>query len=307
MIPYNSILLTQEQMQEIIRLYRERKANGVYWKQSELADCFNVSASTVSKVLRAAGIDCSRRLGISRRKLTEEDIEEIIRFYTTPAEDGTWLGGETIGKMFDVTGPTIRRQLENHGIEIRSFKEAHAHGKACRPRTHGGLLPPEEETPPSCKCGCGKQVEWDQRHYRWYKYVKGHYAPPANENGSTSSLEDDVAEVLDDMGLKYERQKPLHDPDTGQYFAWVDFWLEGDIVLEVNGSFWHVDPRLYPDGPECEWQEKTLENDKRRKTRMKELGIPIIEVWGLDIKENMDTVRDTIANRRLEILTAEDP
>jgi hypothetical protein len=177
MIPYNSRSLNQEQLQRIVDLYETPRPNGSYRKQSEIGAKFGVSGDTISRILQAAGVDGTKRKGMNKRKLSKEDIDEIVRIYTTPADDGTWVGGETIAKQFGVTGGTIRRQLENRGIEIRSLAESHAHGKACRPARRGKSLPPEDESPPLCKCGCGQRVEWDSSRYCWYKYVKGHYRP----------------------------------------------------------------------------------------------------------------------------------
>src|SRR5699024_281803 len=36
---------------------------------------------------------------------------------------------------------------------------------------------------------------------------------------------------------------------AGRFVACVDFMLSDGRALEVNGTFWHTDPRVYPDGP----------------------------------------------------------
>jgi len=112
--------------------------------------------------------------GETNRKLSESDIDEIVRLYTTPAPDGTWTGITIIARQFDVRHYTIRRWLLKRGVQMRSAKESHAHGKACKPVKN---LPPEGEQPPLCKCGCGRSVAWNQRKNGWNKYVKGHYRP----------------------------------------------------------------------------------------------------------------------------------
>lgn len=112
--------------------------------------------------------------GESNRKLSESDIDEIVRLYTTPASDGTWTGITLIARRFGVRHATIRRWLIKRGVKMRSAKEAHAHGKACKPTKN---LPPEGEISPLCKCGCNRPVAWNQRKNRWNKYVKGHYRP----------------------------------------------------------------------------------------------------------------------------------
>jgi len=112
--------------------------------------------------------------GENNRKLSESDIDEIARLYTTPAPDGTWTGITLIARQFGVRHNTIRLWLIKRGVEMRSAKEAHAHGKQCKPTKN---LPPSGERPPLCKCGCNRCVSWNQRKNNWNKYVEGHYRP----------------------------------------------------------------------------------------------------------------------------------
>ena len=110
-------------------------------------------------------------------KVTRGDVSKMVQLYTTPTLDGAWLGCQEIAKQFDVTYRTVQYWLKKQGIQLRSQKEAHAHGKRCRPARHGKTLPPCNETPPFCKCGCKEPVAWNSRKYRWNLYVKGHYHP----------------------------------------------------------------------------------------------------------------------------------
>jgi len=106
------------------------------------------------------------------RKLSDNDIQEIVRIYTTPNPDGTWTGCTAIARLFSVTDTTIQRRLKQQGVKMRTLKEAHAHGKTCRPIVN---LPPPGDSPPLCKCGCGESVKWNRRKKQWYVYIKGHY------------------------------------------------------------------------------------------------------------------------------------
>lgn len=114
--------------------------------------------------------------GDANRKLTDEQCAGIVRLYTTPQPDGTWLGCKVIAEMFGVAAPTILYRLRAAGVELRDARESHAHGKRCKPIKN---LPPEGSSPPACKCGCGGSVGWNQRKNRWNAYVTGHYRPDA--------------------------------------------------------------------------------------------------------------------------------
>lgn len=112
----------------------------------------------------------TRGKGCANRKLTDVDRAEIVRLYTTPLPDGTWMGVTTIARRFGVAHNCIQDRLRREGVRLRTAKEAHAHGKRCKPITN---LPVGEA--PRCKCGCGDVTAWNQRKNRWNVYVAGHY------------------------------------------------------------------------------------------------------------------------------------
>lgn len=111
--------------------------------------------------------------GDNNRKLSDEQMKEIARLYTTPNPDGTWMGTKAIGRLFGTCDANLRRRLRRMGVHVRNNKEASANGKRCTPIKN---LPHGE--PPLCKCGCGQRTEWFQRESRWYSFVRGHYHPP---------------------------------------------------------------------------------------------------------------------------------
>lgn len=112
----------------------------------------------------------TRGKGCNNRKLSDADRAEIVRLYTTRLPDGTWMGVTAIARRFGVAHNCIQDRLKRAGVQMRSAKEAHAHGKACKPVKN---LPTTLPLP--CKCGCGEFPEWNRRKNRWNAYVKGHY------------------------------------------------------------------------------------------------------------------------------------
>lgn len=108
--------------------------------------------------------------GCNNRKLSDEDRREVVRLYTTPLPDGTWMGVTAIARLFGLSHYAIQCNLKRDGVKLRSAKEAHAHGKRCKPVKN---LP--VGSPSKCKCGCGDLVAWNRRANDWNKYVVGHY------------------------------------------------------------------------------------------------------------------------------------
>ncbi len=108
--------------------------------------------------------------GDNNRKLSDEDRVEIVRLFTTPQEDGTWMGVPSIARQFGVGNPTIRYHLKRAGVTLRNKNEAYANGKRTKPITRVPI-----GTAPNCKCGCGGIVAWNRRKDRWNRYINGHY------------------------------------------------------------------------------------------------------------------------------------
>jgi hypothetical protein len=112
--------------------------------------------------------------GDNNRKLGPEDVDEIVRRYTTPLPDGGWEGATLLGREFGVEPATVYRWLHLRGIEIRSAKAAHSGGRTFRPVKNA----PVGEAP-TCGCGCGKPSAWNRRKNRWNVYIGGHYRSDA--------------------------------------------------------------------------------------------------------------------------------
>lgn len=99
----------------------------------------------------------------------------------------------------------------------------------------------------------------------------------------TSKLEEKFAkEFLEKLGIDYVYQFKAE--SIGRYF---DFYVKSNnIIIEINGGYWHSDPRLY--------EGKELNPTQKRNKRVDELkkkwalahGIPIIYIWEKDIHEN---------------------
>jgi hypothetical protein len=98
-----------------------------------------------------------------------------------------------------------------------------------------------------------------------------------------SRLEGHVAVVLDTLGIPYTRQAAIRCPSTGRFVACADFLLGDGRVVEVNGTYWHADPRVYPNGPVYPSQRHTADRYHDKLARLKAMGVNVLELWELDI------------------------
>ncbi len=64
----------------------------------------------------------------------------------------------------------------------------------------------------------------------------------------------------------------------------VDFAFEKNkIAIEVQGSYFHSDKRLYPNGPITKTQKRNWYRDKKKKILLEEKGWTLIEIWESEI------------------------
>ena len=98
----------------------------------------------------------------------------------------------------------------------------------------------------------------------------------------TSKLEERFAkEFLDKLGVEYQYQYKA--VTIGRYF---DFRImpHGPII-EIQGSYWHGDKRLYEEKDLNSTQKRNIKVDEYKKKWCKTNGIRLIYIWEKDINE----------------------
>lgn len=107
-----------------------------------------------------------------------------------------------------------------------------------------------------------------------------------------SKTEDILTEQLVARGINFIHQHPVRN-SNGTYACCFDFFLPcHGIALEVNGTFWHADPRFYPDGPQSPVQKKNAVAWERKLRIAESLGIKVREVWEYDLKHDAAKAAD---------------
>lgn len=103
-----------------------------------------------------------------------------------------------------------------------------------------------------------------------------------------SKLEEKARLILDDLGIKYEHQYIIKDKFI------VDFKI-GNIILEIDGEYWHGHPDFEP---LTERQLKQKTRDEVRNKYLTTCGYTVIRVWSRNVnKEYLSTLfidRNTI-------------
>lgn len=103
-----------------------------------------------------------------------------------------------------------------------------------------------------------------------------------------SGLEKEFAKYLDEWNIKYKQQQRINNKV-------FDFKIENtNIILEVDGDFWHTNPKFYPNGPLYPSQVKCIANDLKKDLILKEAGYKLIRIWQDDIKNDIEGVKERI-------------
>jgi len=104
---------------------------------------------------------------------------------------------------------------------------------------------------------------------------------------SHNHLEAKLAKLLDAAGVEYRWQFPL-----GRYV--YDFLLPGRLLVEVNGTYWHADPRRYEGRTLTPNQRRNRLHDLDKKLFAAARGYRLKVVWEADLARRGVTLADLL-------------
>lgn len=109
-----------------------------------------------------------------------------------------------------------------------------------------------------------------------------------NEVSGPSYIELYVKDLLDKYNIQY-----LHNEKLGDFLP--DFQIiNTNIIIEVQGDYFHCNPNIYGKGPKDEIQIKHVVRDYYKKCYYCSNGYSLIEIWEYDINHNKDKVEEII-------------
>lgn len=105
-----------------------------------------------------------------------------------------------------------------------------------------------------------------------------------------SKLENTFSNILTLLNINHSRSFYIKDIK-----AFYDFYLpDHNIIIEVDGDFWHTNPIKYPDGPTCKCQIKNLINDEKKNKWAVNNGYKMLRFWENDINNNISIVKEIL-------------
>jgi G:T-mismatch repair DNA endonuclease (very short patch repair protein) len=106
-------------------------------------------------------------------------------------------------------------------------------------------------------------------------------------NPIENNFELKVHKLLEKLKIKFKIQKSLDN--------WrIDFFVAPNIIIEVNGTFWHCDERFFPHGPQYKCQAFCIEKDKRKKQYFLSKGYRYIVIWEYDFYNNITKIKQEL-------------
>lgn len=111
-----------------------------------------------------------------------------------------------------------------------------------------------------------------------------------NSKVKTSKLEIIFEKFLNELGLIRDIDY-IHNHLVFKIKTFFDFYLpKNNIIIEVDGDFYHCNPNSVYSEPKYEIQCKNISNDKRKDTWCKNHNIKLIRYWEKDINERPEWV-----------------
>lgn len=111
-----------------------------------------------------------------------------------------------------------------------------------------------------------------------------------------SSIQIKLREFLQSLNLK-EQFKEEHQV---KYYS-IDFAFPlAKVAIECQGTYFHIDPRVYPNGPETKMQRQNKGRDKaKHKLLCENWGWRLMEVWEIEI--NNDEFKEQVKCKLKEL------
>tara|TARA_Y100000593_G_scaffold49662_2_gene93575 strand:- start:3977 stop:4870 length:894 start_codon:yes stop_codon:yes gene_type:complete len=94
---------------------------------------------------------------------------------------------------------------------------------------------------------------------------------------------------LQDLGISYEKEKH-------RLYWSFDFYLKDlDIYIEVDGDYFHSNPKIYHNGPKTKTQKVNYYRDKRKNEYCINNNINLIRFWESDILGDEECVKQKLS------------
>ena len=153
----------------------------------------------------------------------------------------------------------------------------------------------------------GSRVQWN-KNKKWGETYSGEIQEKLKNNLINKlhkRVEDKKFSFSSELELNFIKNhiKPLNSNYIQQYYIpeikqFCDLYFpDKKLVIEINGTYWHCDKRIYHDGPINDTQKEKIKKDEIKYNYLKENGYNLLIIWEKDIKENLKEVKKNLKNK----------
>lgn len=103
--------------------------------------------------------------------------------------------------------------------------------------------------------------------------------------------EEKVENILIELKLNYEQQTRFN---FGEKYYLCDFKVENKYIIEVQGDYWHGNPKLYDNDSLNELQKEMIKRDIDKKYELEQLGYKVIYIWEYDLIHNYEDCKSIL-------------
>ena len=189
----------------------------------------------------------------------------------------------------------IVRRMQKYNIKLRSISES-LHMKRARERSeatcvqrYGGINVLSKGTIAYKKRNKTVLKKYGVNNVFQVKEIRDKFV----HNTSKSKLNEKIYKLLGEMGVKFEKEFRLKMDNNKSYF--YDLKI-GDTLIEINGKYWHAEPRIYDSDAVLSFKGKKYiakdiwNRDRKKIDFAKKCGYKTKVLWEIDIIEERNNL-----------------
>lgn len=96
--------------------------------------------------------------------------------------------------------------------------------------------------------------------------------------------------ILEELNIDYESEKQIH------YWSFDIYLPKENIFIEIDGDYFHSNPRFYPNGPKTKTQKVNYIRDIHKNNYCIKNNIVLYRFWEYDILNNGDDIKQILCN-----------
>ena len=91
--------------------------------------------------------------------------------------------------------------------------------------------------------------------------------------------------ILEELNISFVEER------LESYWSFDFYLIDYNIYIEVDGDYWHSNPKSFPNGPKTKTQKINWSRDLRKNKYCKENGLVLYRFWECDILNDVEQIK----------------